>query len=127
MRLEAFHLLATLHHIYAIVHLLSVNYVGATDAFVLVMRDMGFRYLTGWNLVSEMLYITVWNLPMTCTTLVRNMFSQLLTFWTLSVFLLLFKNNVSTTLPSPLSGKSLISWTQLIELVIFSGRVLTFV
>jgi hypothetical protein len=53
MRLEAFHLLATLHHIYAIVHLLSVNYVGATDAYVLAMKNVGFRYLTGWNLVSD--------------------------------------------------------------------------
>jgi hypothetical protein len=75
MRLEAFHLLATLHHIYAIVHLLSVNYTGATDAFVLAMRDMGFRYLTTWNLVSERYYIAIYikNLPMTCTSLIRDM------------------------------------------------------
>jgi hypothetical protein len=59
MRLEAFHLLATLHHIYAIVHLLSVNYAGATDAYVLAMKNVGFRYLTGWNLVSEELNITM--------------------------------------------------------------------
>jgi hypothetical protein len=57
MRLEAFHLLATLHHIYAIVHLLSVNYVGATDAYILAMKNLGFRYLTTWNLVSEQLYV----------------------------------------------------------------------
>jgi hypothetical protein len=61
MRLEAFHLLATLHHIYAIVHLLSVNYAGATDEYILAMRDMGFRYLTTWNLVSEELNITIYN------------------------------------------------------------------
>jgi hypothetical protein len=57
MWLEAFHLLASLHHAYTTVHLLSVNYAGVTDRYLIVMRDMGLRYLTVWNLVSE-----IWNL-----------------------------------------------------------------
>ena len=47
------------HHGYAIGRMLSVNYSGVTNSYLIVMRDMGFRYLTVWNLVSEKLYITV--------------------------------------------------------------------
>jgi hypothetical protein len=53
MWLEAFHLLVNLHHAYTIVYLLSVNYAGETDKYVTALKDMGFRFLTVWNLVSE--------------------------------------------------------------------------
>jgi hypothetical protein len=62
MWLAAFHFLMNLHHGYTIGRLLSVNYSGVTDRYLIAMRDTGFRYLTVWNLVSEGLYIAMWNL-----------------------------------------------------------------
>ncbi|XP_021932812.1 androgen-dependent TFPI-regulating protein-like [Zootermopsis nevadensis] len=57
MLLEAFHLLVSLHH-YTTVHLLTVNYAGATDRYLTVMRDMGFRYFTVWNLIMQCVYFS---------------------------------------------------------------------
>ncbi|GFG31763.1 hypothetical protein Cfor_04202 [Coptotermes formosanus] len=61
MWLEAFHLLMNVHHGYAIGRMFSVNYSGVTDSYLILMKDMGFRFLTVWNLVSEGLHIKVWN------------------------------------------------------------------
>jgi hypothetical protein len=47
---------------YTIYSLLSVNYSGVTDRYLIVMRDKSFRYLTVWNLVSEGLHIAMWSL-----------------------------------------------------------------
>ncbi|PNF14352.1 Androgen-dependent TFPI-regulating protein [Cryptotermes secundus] len=81
MRLEAFHLLATLHHIYAIVHLLSVNYAGATDSFVLAMRDLGLRYLTTWNLIMQSTYFGACTGEYVLRAMARDRSSQFLKTW----------------------------------------------
>lgn len=81
MRLEAFHLLASLHHIYALVHLLSVNYAGATDTFILVMRDMKFRYLTGWNLIMQCAYFSACTGEYVLRTMARESPPQFLKKW----------------------------------------------
>jgi hypothetical protein len=47
---------------YTSYRLFSVNYSGVTDRYLIAMRDMGFRYLTVWNLVSEGLHVAMWNL-----------------------------------------------------------------
>jgi hypothetical protein len=62
MWLAAFHLLMNVNYGYTFYHLLSVNYSGVTDSYLISMRDMAFRYLTVWNLVSEGLHIAMWNL-----------------------------------------------------------------
>jgi len=62
MWLAAFHLLMNVKYGYTIYVLQSVNYSGVTDRYLIAMRDMGFRYLTVWNLVSEGLLISMWNL-----------------------------------------------------------------
>jgi len=62
MCLAAFHLLLNVNYGYTFYRLLSVNYSGVTDAYLIAMRDMGFRYLTVWNLVSEWLHFAMWNL-----------------------------------------------------------------
>jgi hypothetical protein len=53
MWLEAFHLLVSLHHAYTTISLLLVDYTGVYNKYLIFMRDMGPRYLTVWNLVSE--------------------------------------------------------------------------
>lgn len=58
MWLEAFHLLMNVHHGYAIGRMLSVNYSGVTNSYLIVMRDMGFRYLTVWNLIIQCAYFS---------------------------------------------------------------------
>jgi hypothetical protein len=62
MWLAAFHLLMNVNYGYTFYHLLSVNYSGVTDGYLIAMRDMAFRYLTVWNLVSEGFHIVMWNL-----------------------------------------------------------------
>jgi len=62
MWLAAFHLLLNVKYCYTIYGLQSVNYSGVTDRYLIAMRDMAFRYLTVWNLVSEGLHIAMWNL-----------------------------------------------------------------
>jgi hypothetical protein len=62
MWLAAFHLLVTLHHAYTMVSLHYINYSSATDIIVITMRDLGLRFLTTWNLVSEGLYVAMWYL-----------------------------------------------------------------
>jgi hypothetical protein len=53
MWLEAFHLLTSVHHVYTICYLLSIDYTGVTNKYLINMRDMGFRFLTIWNMVSQ--------------------------------------------------------------------------
>jgi hypothetical protein len=62
MWLAAFHLLVTLHHAYTFVLLRTVNFSGATDRYLIAMKDMGFRFFTVWNLVSDCLHIVMWYL-----------------------------------------------------------------
>jgi len=61
MWLAAFHLLMNVNYGFTFYRLLSVNYSGVTDTYLIAMRDMAFRYLTVWNLVSEGLHIAMWN------------------------------------------------------------------
>jgi len=62
MWLAVFHLLMNVNYGYTFYRLLSVNYSGVTDGYLIAMRDMAFRYLTVWNMVSEGLHIAMWNL-----------------------------------------------------------------
>jgi hypothetical protein len=62
MWLEAFHLLMNVKYAYTFARLRCANFSDATDSFVIAIRDMEFRYLTMWNLVSEGLHIAMWNM-----------------------------------------------------------------
>jgi len=62
MCLAAFHLLMNVNYGYTFYGLLSTNYSGVTDRYLITMRDMGFGYLTVWNMVSEGLHFAMWNL-----------------------------------------------------------------
>jgi hypothetical protein len=62
MSVAAFHLLMNVNYGYTFYRMHSVNYSGVTDRYLIVMRDMGFRYFTVWNLVSEGLHFAMWNM-----------------------------------------------------------------
>ncbi|XP_069705671.1 androgen-dependent TFPI-regulating protein-like isoform X4 [Periplaneta americana] len=51
MWLPVFHLLTGLHHAYTISRMVTVDYDGVSHPYMLVTRDMGFRFLTVWNLL----------------------------------------------------------------------------
>ncbi|XP_069705666.1 androgen-dependent TFPI-regulating protein-like isoform X2 [Periplaneta americana] len=56
MWLPVFHLLTGLHHAYTISRMVTVDYDGVSHPYMLVTRDMGFRFLTVWNLILQCLY-----------------------------------------------------------------------
>jgi hypothetical protein len=81
MWLAAFHLMMNVNYGYTFYRMHCVHYSGVTDGYLIAMRDMGFRYLTVWNLVSEGLQIAMWNLVRaTVWHIMRASISRLVTW-----------------------------------------------